>query len=92
MVYVDNYRARYRGMIMCHMIADTTEELLEMVDKIGVQRKWIENPGTPKEHFNICLAKKTLAIHHGAEEINMRDYARKISQRPANYGTISHKE
>lgn len=39
MVYVDNMEAGYKGMIMCHMIADTREELLQMVDKIGVQIK-----------------------------------------------------
>lgn len=39
MVYVDNFESSYGRMIMCHMIADTKEELLEMVDKIGVARK-----------------------------------------------------
>ncbi len=58
MVYVDNMNARFGNMIMCHMIADTTEELLQMVDKIGVKRKWLQYPGTYQEHFDICLAKK----------------------------------
>jgi hypothetical protein len=39
MVYIDDYNAKYRGMIMCHMIADSTSELLEMVEKIGVNKK-----------------------------------------------------
>ncbi len=75
MVYVDNFNAPYRGMVMCHMIADTQAELLEMVDKIGVQRKWIQDYGTRREHFDICLAKKKLAIKFGAKEINMRELA-----------------
>lgn len=75
MVYIDNYNAGFQGMVMCHMVADTTEELLEMVDTIGVQRKWIQYPGTYNEHFDICLAKKALALKAGAMEISARDYA-----------------
>ena len=81
MVYVDNMEAPYRGMIMCHMIADTRSELLEMVDKIGVQRKWIQDYGKQREHFDICLAKKKLAIKYGAKEINMRELVAKTGSR-----------
>jgi hypothetical protein len=66
MVYVDDMNAPFGNMIMCHLIADTTEELLQMVDKIGVQRKWIQDAGTPREHFDIALSKKKLAIQFGA--------------------------
>lgn len=75
MVYIDNYNAPYGRMKMCHLIADTTEELLQMVDKIGVQRKWIQYPNTYNEHFDICLSKKQKAIEFGAKEINFREYA-----------------
>lgn len=75
MVYIDNFNAPFRRMTMCHMIADTTEELLQMVDKIGVPRKWIQYPGTGHEHFDICLSKKKLALQHGAKEINYRELA-----------------
>ena len=68
-VYVDDMNAPFRGMKMCHLIADTTKELLAMVDKIGVQRKWIQDAGTKREHFDICLSKKELAIKYGAVEI-----------------------
>jgi hypothetical protein len=73
MVYVDDMNAPYRGMIMCHMVADTTEELLAMVDKIGVQRKWIQDVGTHREHFDICLTKKKLALVAGAKGIGWRE-------------------
>jgi len=53
-------------MVMCHMIADTTEELLAMADRIGVQRRWLQYPGTDREHFDISLSKKELAIKFGA--------------------------
>lgn len=72
-VYVDDMRAPYRGMKMCHMAADSTQELLEMADKIGVQRKWIQYAATWKEHFDICLSKRALAIKEGAQEIDTRE-------------------
>ncbi len=71
-VYVDDMRAKFGRMILCHMIADTTEELLQMADKIGVKRKWIQKPGTPDEHFDISLVKRSSAIFHGAIEITWR--------------------
>jgi hypothetical protein len=80
-VYVDNFKAKYRGMIMCHMIADTQQELLEMADKIGVQRKWIQDYGTNREHFDVCLAKKQKAIEFGAIEIGFRELATKTANR-----------
>lgn len=58
---------------MSHLIADTTEELLEMVDKIGVERKWIQYKGTYHEHFDIAMWKRELAIKHGAIPISMFD-------------------
>lgn len=72
-VYVDDMEAGYGRMKMCHMIADSTEELLAMADYIGVQRKWIQNPRTYREHFDICLAKKKLAIEAGAKAITIRE-------------------
>ncbi len=86
MVYIDNFNAPFMGMVMCHLIADSQQELLEFVDKIGVQRKWIQHYNTPKEHFDICLAKKKKALANGAIEINMRDYARMIRERIEKYG------
>lgn len=66
-VYVDTMAASYGRMIMCHMWADSEDELISMVNKIGVQRKWIQQP--PKAswiHFDISKAKKELAIKNGA--------------------------
>lgn len=73
-VFVDDMQAPYGRMIMCHMGADTTEELLEMADRIGVQRKWLQHPGTWREHFDICQSKRQLAISYGALEVTQRDF------------------
>lgn len=68
-VYVDNMAANYRRMKMCHMVADTEEELEAMARKIGVQIKWWQYRGTRKSHFDICMTKKKLAIENGAIHI-----------------------
>lgn len=65
--FVDDVRHKYGNMVMCHLWADTLEELFSMVDRIGVQRKWLQQP--PKAswvHFDIALSKKALAIQYGA--------------------------
>ena len=63
-------------MIMCHMVADTRAELLEMADKIGVQRKWIQEFDTYREHFDISLAKRKLAVKYGAKEVTMKELSK----------------
>ena len=72
-VYVDDMYAGYGRMKMCHMFADTTEELLTMADVIGVQRKWLQDPGEVREHFDVAMSKRTLAIQHGAIPVTMKD-------------------
>lgn len=72
-VYVDNMRAGFGRMIMCHMTADTDEELHAMADKIGVRRIWHQKP--PKassSHYDIALSKRALAVKAGAIEITWK--------------------
>ena len=72
-VYVDDMRANYGRMVMCHMLADSDEELHAMADKIGVNRKWWQSPEkTSGSHYDIALSKKALAIQFGAIEITWR--------------------
>ncbi|MBP1851896.1 DUF4031 domain-containing protein [Rhizobium halophytocola] len=70
MVYVDDMQAPFRGMIMCHMVADTSEELLEMADRIGMAHRWIQWGGTYREHFDISLERRQMAVEAGAVEIS----------------------
>jgi hypothetical protein len=74
-VYVDDVRHRFGNMVMCHLWADTLDELLDMVDRIGVQRKWIQGHPTLSfgkhrnaswVHFDIAMSKKAMAIGAGA--------------------------
>lgn len=80
-VYVDNMRAGYGRMKMCHMIADDTAELLAMADRIGVQRKWLQKAGTAHEHFDVCLTKRQAAVAAGAVEVSMMGLGRIIRNR-----------
>lgn len=75
-VYIDDmYKiplGQFGRMKMSHMAADTTEELLQMVDKIGVARKWIQDKGEGNEHFDISMAYREKAIRNGAIPLSMR--------------------
>lgn len=62
--YVDDVAIPYRGMVMCHLWADTLPELFVMVDTIGVHRRHLQQ--SHWTHFDICLKKKRLAIRCGA--------------------------
>lgn len=72
-VYVDDMRAKFGRMIMCHMLADTDEELHAMADKIGVARRWHQKAGTEQSHYDISLQKRAAAIECGAAEITVRE-------------------
>lgn len=76
-VYIDDFNAPYGRMKMCHMIADTREELDSMASKIGVAHKWIQLKGR-FPHYDICLSKKKLAIEAGAIECSSRDLVKKF--------------
>lgn len=81
MVYVDDMRAPFGRMVMCHMIADSDEELLAMADNIGVSRRWHQHPGTHKSHFDICLSKRAKAVKAGAVEISIMELGRMLRDR-----------
>lgn len=75
-VYVDDMRASYRRMIMCHMIADTEDELHAMAARIGIARRWYQG-----DRYDISLAKRALAIGHGAREITWRQCGLMVANR-----------
>lgn len=84
-VYVDNMRAPYGRMVMCHMLADTDDELHAMAARIKVVRKWWQSPEkTSGSHYDICLSKRALAVTAGAVEITWKqagamNFRRKVS-------------
>ena len=70
-VYVDASEWPYGRMMMCHMVADSLDELHAMADRIGVARRWFQNKGT-HPHYDICKSKRALAVASGAIEVNRR--------------------
>ena len=76
-VYVDDmYRypmGRYGRMKMSHMVADTHDELMRMADRIGLDRRWLQNAGTRREHFDVSMTKRREAIAAGALTVSTRE-------------------
>lgn len=78
-VYVDDMRAPYGRMIMCHMIADSDAELHAMARVIGVARRWFH-----RGHYNICLESRARAVAAGAVEVTKREAAAMAALRCAD--------
>ena len=69
-------------MIMCHMTADSTDELLQAATALGLNRKWLQKAGTPHEHFDVSLGFRAKAVNElGARQITMREMVDLIRQR-----------
>jgi hypothetical protein len=62
-------------MVMCHMLADTDDELHAMATQIGVARRWHQAPPKHDSHYDIALSKRALAVKSGAIEITLRQLA-----------------
>lgn len=72
-VYVDKSAHGFGRMVMCHMIADTPEELRGMAEKIGVALKWFQASASVP-HFDIAKSKRGLAIVAGAVEVDRKGF------------------
>lgn len=70
-VYVDDAKHRLGRMLMCHMLADTEEELHRMADAIGVAREHYQG-----DHYDVCKQARTHAIRLGALEVTPREMVR----------------
>lgn len=89
-VYVDDMRAPYGRLVMCHMLADTDLELHAMADAIGVARRWWQAPPAHSSHYDICLSKRARALECGAIAITLREAAvmNRIRRQTGVLGTL----
>lgn len=69
-VYVDRERNPFRGMVMCHMLADTAVELHDMADRIGMHRRWFQPRSFP--HYDLSEPRRAMAVQLGAVEVDRR--------------------
>jgi hypothetical protein len=66
-VFVDDVRHKFGRMVMCHMWSDSLDELLVMADRVGVARKWLQQPPRASwVHFDVSLGVKAKALAAGA--------------------------
>lgn len=57
---------------MCHMLADTEEELHAAAESLGIDRKHFQNERYP--HYDICKSKRALAVKLGAKEVGRKEF------------------
>ena len=55
---------------MCHMFADTADELHTMAHAIGMRRAWYQPFSFP--HYDVSLQRRARAIKLGALEVDRR--------------------
>jgi len=69
-VYVDTARHAFRGYIMCHMTADSLDEIHHMAQRIGMERRWFQTPPKASHpHYDIPEDRRARALDLGAVEV-----------------------
>ena len=68
--------------VWSHLISDLpgeagTRELLAFVEQLGIEARWIQYPGTRKEHFDITEPTRQRALALGAVPIR---YGREVAR------------
>lgn len=78
-VYVDAPVWGYGRMVMCHMVADSLDELHAMAARIGIERRWFQDKPSA-QHYDVCKSKRALAVAAGAIELDRRGMVAKIRE------------
>lgn len=82
-VYVDDAVHPYRGMLMCHMVADTLAELHAMARRLGLPHAYFQCKSTGNlvgeqvtPHYDLSKKVRSRAIAAGAVAVSSRDIIR----------------
>lgn len=75
-VYIDDYRVPYRDRRICHMIADTEQELHAMAAALGISERWFH-----RDHYDVTDELRDAAVALGAVPISARDCATMATHR-----------
>ena len=62
----------------CHMVADSTEELVGFATRLGLRRSWMQHPGKYSEHYDLTSPRRAEAVNMGAIEISHRELVEKM--------------
>lgn len=86
------YRFRGRRIRSSHLVSTLlgdvgTEQLLAFADQIGLRPQWLQNKGTPSEHFDLFNTKICAATKHGAQPVADRTLAAVLRQKADAVGT-----
>lgn len=109
-VYVDNALIPARvgrwESRWSHLVADTREELHAFAAKLGLDRRWFQDPCRPGKalvarlgsraaenwHYDLTESKRRQAIALGAQSITTRQMCELLNERYANGGRAPQRE
>ena len=67
-VYVNKLKARFGGLTLCHLLADSVAELHGMARSLGIEPRWFQP--FPYPHYDISVSKRDRAVELGAIAID----------------------
>lgn len=72
-VYVDDMarpaNITFRPAKWSHLFADTSAELDEFRQRLGLREEWLQHRGTHREHYDVTATVRERALRLGAQPI-----------------------
>lgn len=84
-IYVDDMRKPVKlnrfTANWSHLYADTSQELTQFAQKLGLKQTWLQNGGTWKEHYDVTDETRKKALQLGAIPTTYRETATFMNKR-----------